>query len=93
MAVVGIPNETWGETVAAVILPKNPDAPPAAETLWSYCRKNLSPQKTPEHWIFVKEYPMTATGKIQKNVLRDLCAEGKLVPVAWTRPDRDVKVA
>jgi fatty-acyl-CoA synthase len=93
VAVIGIPDETWGETVAAVILPKNPDAPPSPEALWAYCRQNLSPQKTPEHWIFVREYPMTATGKIQKNVLRDWSAEGKLQPVDWTRPERNSKVA
>ncbi|BCH23482.1 class I adenylate-forming enzyme family protein [Mesorhizobium sp. L-8-3] len=93
VAVIGVADDTWGETVAAVILPKNPEAPPSPDVLWSYCRKNLSPQKTPEHWIFVNEYPMTATGKIQKNVLRDWCAEGKLQPVTWRRPDRDSKVA
>ncbi|MGO4843236.1 hypothetical protein AB4144_64275, partial [Rhizobiaceae sp. 2RAB30] len=69
VAVIGLPDETWGETVAAVILPKSHDNPPRPETLWTYCRQNLSPQKTPEHWVFVKEYPLTATGKIQKNVL------------------------
>ncbi|MBX3573576.1 MAG: AMP-binding protein [Mesorhizobium sp.] len=93
VAVIGLPDETWGETVAAVIMPKNPEAPPEPEALWAFCRQNLSPQKTPEHWIFVKEYPLTATGKIQKNVLRDMCAEGKLTPVGWARPERDSKVA
>lgn len=93
VAVIGMPDDTWGETVAAVILPKNPDAPPNPDVLWSHCRQNLSPQKTPEHWIFVREYPMTATGKIQKNVLREWSAEGKLQPVDWTRPGRNSKVA
>jgi len=93
VAVVGLPDETWGETVAAVILPKSQDNPPRPETLWAYCRQNLSPQKTPEHWIFVKEYPLTATGKIQKNVLLEWCKDGKLSATAWTRPERDSKVA
>jgi fatty-acyl-CoA synthase len=92
VAVIGLPDEKWGETVAAVILPKNPDSPPRPETLWSYCRENLSPQKTPEHWVFVREYPMTATGKIQKNVLLDWYKEGRLAPVGWSRPERDSKV-
>jgi fatty-acyl-CoA synthase len=93
VAVIGLPDDTWGETVAAVVLPKNLDNPPPPELLWAYCRKNLSPQKTPEHWIFVREYPMTATGKIQKNILLDWCREGRLTPVAWARPERDSKVA
>jgi fatty-acyl-CoA synthase len=93
VAVIGLPDEIWGETVAAVILPKRPDDPPAPETLWAHCRQNLSPQKTPEHWIFVREYPLTATGKIQKNVLLDWYREGRLTPVAWSRPERDSKVA
>jgi fatty-acyl-CoA synthase len=93
VAVIGLPDEKWGETVAAVILPKNPDGQPNPDVLWAHCRNNLSPQKTPEHWIFVREYPMTATGKIQKNVLLDWYKEGKLTPVAWSRPDRDSKVA
>lgn len=93
VAVVGTPDETWGETVTAVVMAKNPEAPPTPDVLWAWCRKNLSPQKTPENWIFVKEYPMTATGKIQKNVLREMCADGKLKPVDWARPERDSKVA
>lgn len=92
VAVVGMPDDTWGETVAAIVMAKNPETPPAPEQLWAYCRKNLSPQKTPEHWIFVREYPMTSTGKIQKNVLREMCVEGKLKPVDWARPERDSKV-
>lgn len=93
VAVIGLPDETWGETVAAVVLPKNHDAPPAPEVLWSYCRQNLSPQKTPEHWIFVREYPLTATGKVQKNILLEWYREGRLVPTVWSRPERDSKVA
>lgn len=93
VAVIGLPDETWGETVAAVILPKNPDNPPAPAELWTYCRQSLSPQKTPEYWVFVREYPLTATGKIQKNVLLDWYKEGRLTPVSWGRPERDSKIA
>lgn len=93
VAVIGLPDETWGETVAAVVLPKNHDLPPAPEVLWNYCRQNLSPQKTPEHWIFVREYPLTATGKVQKNILLEWYREGRLVPTVWSRPERDSKVA
>ncbi len=36
---------------------------------------------------------MTATGKIQKNVLQEWSREGKLTPVDWVRPSRDSKIA
>lgn len=93
VAVIGVPDETWGETVAAVILPRDPSKSPSPDALWAYCRKNLSPQKTPEHWIFVKEYPLTATGKIQKNVLLERYRDGQLEPTPWLKPERDSKVA
>lgn len=93
VAVIGLPDETWGEVVCAVILAKDPDHPPSPDELFAWCRKSLSPQKTPEKWIFVRHYPMTATGKIQKNVLQDWCREGKIAPVEWQRPARDSKIA
>jgi fatty-acyl-CoA synthase len=88
IAVVGLPDEKWGEIVAAVLMPKTPDAPPSVDDLYAYCRANLSPQKTPERWYFVREYPLTATGKIQKNVLLEWIAEKRIAPEEWTRPTR-----
>ncbi|MDP2084606.1 MAG: AMP-binding protein, partial [Gemmobacter sp.] len=93
VAVIGLPDDTWGEVVAAVILAKDPENPPSPDDLFAWCRKNLSPQKTPEKWIFVRHYPMTATGKIQKNVLQEWYREGKLTPVDWVRPARDSRIA
>ncbi len=37
--------------------------------LHTYCRENLSPQKTPKAWYRVDEFPLTPSGKIQKFVL------------------------
>jgi fatty-acyl-CoA synthase len=87
-AVLGLPNETWGEIVAAVVQPKDPKVPLSADDLYAHCRANLSPQKTPEIWYFVEQFPLTATGKIQKVNLRKLIDDGKLKPVDWTRPVR-----
>lgn len=89
VAVLGLPDETWGEVVAAVVLPCSTAAAPSAEELYAYCRKNLSPQKSPEKWFFVQNYPMTATGKIQKNVLSEMIQVGDLVETAWDRPVRN----
>lgn len=87
-AVIGLPNETWGETVAAVVQAKDPKNPPTPDELYQYCRANLSPQKAPETWFIVEQFPLTATGKIQKNVLRELIDAGKLTAANWARPAR-----
>ncbi len=93
VAVIGLPDDVWGETVGAVILANDKENPPAPDELWHYCRANLSPQKTPEHWFFVHSFPLTATGKIQKNVLLEWYSEGRLTPVEWVRPERHSKIA
>jgi fatty-acyl-CoA synthase len=87
VAVLGLADETWGEIVGAVVMAK-PGNSLSADDLYSYCRKNLSPQKAPERWFFTDQYPMTATGKIQKNVLLTWIDEGKIKPVEWERPAR-----
>jgi len=86
VAVLGLPDDKWGEVVAAVILLKNTKQPPAIQSLHAYCRQNLSPQKTPEVWFFVEHYPMTSTGKIQKSELAAWIADKKIAPIAWVRP-------
>ncbi|SEI13204.1 class I adenylate-forming enzyme family protein [Paracoccus alkenifer] len=93
VAVLGVPDETWGEIVAAIVQPRSTDECPAAEELYGHCRKNLSPQKTPEKWFFVDSYPMTATGKIQKNVLAEMIQAGQLPEAVWVRPVRNSAIA
>lgn len=88
IAVMGLPNETWGEIVGAVVMAKDLQNPPAVDALYQYCRANLSPQKTPEKWFFVEQFPLTATGKFQKNVLLEWVQQGKIKPVEWSRPAR-----
>jgi len=85
IAVIGIPDEKWGEIVAAVILPKDARKPPPVDDLFAWCRANLSPQKTPERWFFVEQYPLTSTGKIQKNVLVEWVRDNRIVPEQWVR--------
>jgi fatty-acyl-CoA synthase len=79
VAVVGAPDQRWGETVVAVIRVAGGGAA-TPEDLHAYCRNNLAAYKTPTGWCFVDELPITATGKIQKGVLRDSIARGELVP-------------
>jgi fatty-acyl-CoA synthase len=85
IAVIGLPDETWGEIVAAIVQPKASQTL-SPDELYAYCRNYLSPQKTPECWFFVDRYPMTATGKIQKNRLAALIKDGEIAPLDWKKP-------
>src|ERR1700722_4498665 len=86
VSVLGVPDDKWGEVVAAVLLPKDPDAPPTIDDLYSFCAGRLASQKVPELWFFVREYPLTPSGKIQKPVLRDWIVKKQLMPATWRRP-------
>ncbi|MBQ74770.1 MAG: AMP-dependent synthetase [Gammaproteobacteria bacterium] len=68
VAVIGVPDEKWGEAIAAFIRP-GAGQKVEKEELHTYVRKHLAPNKTPKEWIFVDELPVTASGKIQKFVL------------------------
>jgi acyl-CoA synthetase (AMP-forming)/AMP-acid ligase II len=70
VSIVGIPDAEMGETVAAFFRPvagRTPDP----DSLADFCRERLAPYKTPRIWQRVDEFPQTASGKIQKYVLRD----------------------
>lgn len=77
IAVVGIPDERWGEIVAC-FLRLRAGAVLDRAALVAHCRERISPQKTPAHWIEVIEWPLTGSGKIQKFVLRDQLIAGVL---------------
>jgi len=69
VAVVGKPDEKWGETPSAfVVLRPGASAEPAG--LRQFCRDHLAHFKVPHEFHLVTELPKTATGKIQKFVLR-----------------------
>ena len=69
VAVVGIPHEKWGEAPQAFVVLKAGAAATAAE-LRQFAREKLAHFKVPQGFTFVAELPKTATGKIQKYVLR-----------------------
>ena len=75
VAVVGVPDEKWGEQVACFMRPCSEDRPEAA-ALKSFIRERLSPQKTPAFWIYVDDWPLTGSGKIQKFKLREAFERG-----------------
>ena len=77
VAVVGLPDEKWGEEVAAFIRPA-PGAVIDKEELSAYMRASLAHHKTPRHWFVVEAFPLTGSGKIQKFKLREFWAKGEL---------------
>jgi fatty-acyl-CoA synthase len=81
-AVVGIPDEKWGEVVAAYIRVAPGQNAPSPDELRAYCRERLAPYKTPLHWVFVEEFPLTPSGKIQKFRLRDELAPARQVELS-----------
>jgi fatty-acyl-CoA synthase len=70
VAVVGVADDRFGEAVAAFVRPAAGD-PPTEQELFDHCREHLAAHKTPRHWRFLDEFPLTASGKIQKFVLRE----------------------
>jgi cyclohexanecarboxylate-CoA ligase/acyl-CoA synthetase len=74
-AVVGMPDRVLGERACAFVVPKGPDAP-TFEELTTYLKvdRKIAVVKLPERLELLDELPMTATGKIQKFVLRDKLA-------------------
>jgi fatty-acyl-CoA synthase len=69
VAIVGLPHERWGEAPHAfVVLKAGADASEAE--LREFARANLAHFKAPQGFTFVRELPKTATGKVQKYVLR-----------------------
>ena len=68
--VVGVPSEKYGEEVMAFIQIK-PGNSITEEELKEYCREKIARYKIPKYIAFVENYPITASGKIQKYKLRE----------------------
>jgi fatty-acyl-CoA synthase len=69
VAIVGLPDEKWGETPHAFVV-LHEDARATEDDIIAFTRDNLAHFKAPRGVTFVSELPKTATGKIQKYVLR-----------------------
>ena len=69
-AVVGLPNERWVEAVTAFVVP-TPGMELTEEDVIAEAKKELGGFEVPKKVVIVKELPMTSTGKIKKNVIRN----------------------
>jgi fatty-acyl-CoA synthase len=68
-AVVGVPDERWGERPKAFVVLK-PDRTLGEQELIEHVRRHIARYKAPDHVEFVEELPKTSTGKVQKHELR-----------------------
>jgi acyl-CoA synthetase (AMP-forming)/AMP-acid ligase II len=71
----GMPHPTWGEEVAVAVVLKEPQTEAA---LVEHCKQRLADFKVPKKIMIVEKIPRTATGKIQRRVVAEAFAGGKL---------------
>jgi fatty-acyl-CoA synthase len=69
-AVIGVPDEKWGESLKAYIVPSRPGAV-TTEDVISYCHESLAGYKRPRHVEFLDSLPRNPTGKVLKRELRE----------------------
>jgi O-succinylbenzoic acid--CoA ligase len=78
-AVVGLPDDEWGELVVAVVVPEDPGDPPAPELLRLHVRQRLPRYAAPGRVVMAEAVPMLASGKHDLAQLRrELLAAGTI---------------
>lgn len=78
---IGVPDEQWGETVKALVVPAG-DPGVTEQELIGHCRERLAHYKCPRSVEFREGLPRTATGKLQKFRLREPYWAGRERPVS-----------
>jgi acyl-CoA synthetase (AMP-forming)/AMP-acid ligase II len=70
VAVIGVPDEQWGEAIKAIVAPK-PGQRPTPEEIILFCKDHLASYKKPKSVDFIPEIPKNAYGKVLKRELRE----------------------
>ena len=70
VAVFGIPDDIWGESVCAAVVKKQ-GVQLNEQNIVDFCASRVSSYKKPKRVLFMDEFPRTAFGKVRKNVLRE----------------------
>jgi len=81
IAVIGRPDEYWGEEVVAVIVPRE-GARPNADELNGWARERVARTKVPREYAFVSQLPLGPSGKVLKRELRDWISQGVIHPAS-----------
>ena len=76
VTVIGLPDPTWGQTVTAVIVPRDGTSV-SLEDVRAHCQGKIAGYKTPKAIRLVDRIPKNETGKVIKRELRDRFAEGQ----------------
>jgi fatty-acyl-CoA synthase len=76
VAVVGVPDDTWGEAVKAIVVMKSGKQATATDII-NFTRERIAGFKTPKTVEFIAALPRNASGKILRRHLRDPYWEGK----------------
>ena len=75
IAVVGLPDDFWGEIIAACVIPAAGAEPRALEqSILAYASKSLDPNLRPDRVVAMESFPRAGTGKVQKHLLREALA-------------------
>jgi fatty-acyl-CoA synthase len=74
VAVLGVPDDRWGEAAVAVVVPVADRAPEPAD-LEAFLRRHMAAFKVPRRFVFTDDLPRTASGKVQKHLVRDQLVE------------------
>ena len=69
-AVIGVPDETWGEVGRAIVVLRDDESASASELL-DHVRQRLAGYKVPKSLVFAGALPRSGAGKLLKNELRD----------------------
>jgi malonyl-CoA/methylmalonyl-CoA synthetase len=75
VAVVGLPDEEYGEKVTAAVVSDDPEL--TAEEVKDFCQDDLAGYKKPREVFFVEELPRNALGKVQKHLVQESLVEPK----------------
>jgi fatty-acyl-CoA synthase len=76
VAVFGVADANWGEQVAAAVILR-PGAAADQDALMLYLQERIARHKVPKIWQFVDSFPVNASGKIQKFLLRERCEKAR----------------
>jgi len=80
-AVIGIPDDKWGEQVTAVVELKDPTVKPDEQDIINYCKEKFGSVKTPKQILYWDELPRSPVGKVLKKDIRK---------VFWEKVDRKI---